>query len=136
MLFLGYLFGIRSERQLVRDIQVNIAYRWFLGYSLEDKIPDASTISQNRRRRFNGTDIFQKVFDNIVMQAIEHGLVSGKVLYTDSTHLKANANKNKFIKQEVEKSVKEYVDELDKSVNEDRELHGKEPLKKKNISLS
>ena len=53
MLFIGYLFGIRSERQLVREIEVNVAYRWFLGFGLQDKIPDASTISQNRRRRFN-----------------------------------------------------------------------------------
>ncbi|WP_040684110.1 transposase, partial [Thermobrachium celere] len=60
MLFIGYLFGIRSERQLVRDIEVNVAYRWFLGFSLTDKIPDHSTISQNRRRRFKDTDIAQK----------------------------------------------------------------------------
>lgn len=131
IIFIGYLFGIRSEKQIIRDIQVNIAYRWFLGYSLEDKIPDASTISQNRRRRFNGTDIFQKVFDNIVVQAMNHGFVDGKILYTDSTHLKANANKNKFVEQKVEKSVKEYVYELDESVNNDRELHGKKLLKKK-----
>jgi transposase len=51
MLVIGYLFGIRSERQLVRDIQVNVAYRWFLGLTLKDKVPDASTLSQNRRRR-------------------------------------------------------------------------------------
>jgi transposase len=135
MLFIGYLFGIRSERQLEKEIQVNIAYRWFLGLSLTDKVPDHSTISQNRRRRFNGTGIFQKIFDNIVLQAMEKGLVQGKILYSDSTHIKANANKNKFIKQEVEKSVKEYVEELEKAVDEDRTTHGKEPLKKKNIPL-
>jgi transposase len=131
MLFIGYLFGIRSERQLVRDIEVNIAYRWFLGLSLTDKIPDHSTISQNRRRRFKDTDIAQQIFDNIVLQAISHKLVEGKVLYTDSTHLKANANKRKLIEQEVEKSVKDYVEDLDKAIDEDRIAHGKKPLKKK-----
>lgn len=135
MLFIGYLFGIRSERQLVRDIEVNIAYRWFLGFSLTDKIPDHSTISQNRRRRFKGTDIAQQIFDNIVLQAISHRLVEGKVLYTDSTHLKASANKRKLVEQEVERSVKDYVEELDKAVDEDRIAHGKKPLKKKNICL-
>ncbi len=50
----GYLYGIRSERQLVKEVQVNVAYRWFIGFSLTDKTPDASTISQNRRRRFVG----------------------------------------------------------------------------------
>ncbi|MBM6821055.1 transposase, partial [Clostridium saudiense] len=90
MLFIGYLYGIRSERQLVKDIEVNLAYRWFLGYSITEKIPDASTISQNRIRRFKGTDIPQKIFDNIVIQAMEKGLVGGKILYSDSTHIKAN----------------------------------------------
>lgn len=136
ILLLGYLFGIRSERQIIREVQVNVAYRWFLGYGLTDKIIDASTISQNRRRRFNGTDVFQQIFDKIVLQAIEHKLVSGKVLYTDSTHLKANANKRKFVEQQVEKSVKDYVEELEKAVDEDREAHGKKPLKKKILNLS
>ena len=77
MLFLGYLYGVRSERQLVREIQVNVAYRWFIGYGLTDKIPDASTFSQNRRRRFDGTDIEQVIFDEIVEQAINKGLVAG-----------------------------------------------------------
>ena len=48
MLFIGYLYGIRSERQLVKDMEVNLAYKWFLGYSITEKIPDSSTISQNR----------------------------------------------------------------------------------------
>lgn len=102
MLFIGYLFGIRSERQLVRDIEVNVAYRWFLGFSLTDKIPDHSTIRQNRIRRFKVTNIAQEIFDNIVLQAISYGLVRGNILYSDFTHLKANANKRKFIEQEVE----------------------------------
>jgi len=55
-LLLGYLFGIRSERQLMREVQVNVAYRWFLGLRLTDKVPDASTLSQNRRRRFAQSD--------------------------------------------------------------------------------
>lgn len=96
MLFIGYLFGIRSETRLVEDVKVNIAYRWFLGYGIEDKIPDASVIWQNRLRRFNGTDIPRQIFENILKQAIAHNLVDGKILYTDSTHLKANANKYKF----------------------------------------
>jgi transposase len=102
MLFIGYLFGVRSERQLVREIQVNVAYRWFLGLRLIDKVPDASTLSQNRRRRFAGTDIEQTIFDRIVEQALGHGLIGGKVLYTDSTHIKANANKGKFEAHQVE----------------------------------
>ena len=92
-LFIGYLFGVRSERQLVREIEVNVAYRWFLGLRLTQAVFDASTLSQNRRRRYNDTSVAQDIFDAIVEQAIAHGLVDGTVLYTDSTHLKANANK-------------------------------------------
>ena len=128
MLFIGYLFGIRSERQLVREIQVNVAYRWFLGLSLTDKVIDASTFSQNRRRRFEGSGIEQRIFDRIVEQAIDRGLVDGQVLYTDSTHLKANANKHKWVPQQVEQSPKGYLAELDQAVTEDRQAHGKAPL--------
>src|SRR5574344_3093595 len=60
MMILGYLFGIPSERRLVQEIQVNVAYRWFLRMGLTEKVPDASTLSQNRIRRFNGTDVFQR----------------------------------------------------------------------------
>jgi len=131
LLFIGYLYGIRSERQLVKEVQVNVAYRWFLGFSLTDKIPDASTISQNRRRRFVGTTIYQEIFDGIVEQAQSAGLVSGRVLYTDSTHLKASANKNKFDVQDVEVKPQDYLEALDAAVDEDRELHDKPPLKAK-----
>ena len=128
LLFIGYLFGIRSERQIVKEVQVNVAYRWFLGFSLTDKIPDASTLSQNRRRRFVGTPIYQEIFDQIVEQAQAQGLVGGRVLYTDSTHLKASANKNKFDQQEVEVKPMEYLEALDEAIDEDREAHGKAPL--------
>ena len=129
MLFIGYLFGIRSETRLVEDVKVNIAYRWFLGYGIEDKIPDASVIWQNRLRRFNGTDIPRQIFENILKQAIEHNLVDGKILYTDSTHLKANANKNKFVEDTVKVEAQEYIRELNNAINEDRAKHGKKPLK-------
>jgi len=128
ILFLGYLFGVRSERQLMREIQVNVAYRWFLGLSLTDAVPDASTLSQNRRRRFNESDVYQQIFDEIVFQAMKKRLVSGTILYTDSTHLKANANKNKHQKTMAEVSVKGYLNELECAIEEDRKAHGKKPL--------
>lgn len=131
MIFIGYLFGIRSERRLVDEIHHNIAYRWFLGFGLSDKIPDSSTISQNRKRRFNGTDIYQKIFDNILEQAISLKLVPGKIMYVDSTHIKANANIGKFTNEQVEVPIQSYVDELEESINESREEHGQKPLKKK-----
>ncbi|MBK5494515.1 IS1182 family transposase [Bacillus sp. TH13] len=129
MMFIGYFYGIRSERQLEKEIKTNIAYRWFLGFSLSDTIPDHSTISWNRRTRFIHTNIFEEIFDEIVRQATEHRMVGGRALMTDSTHIKANANKNKFVHKYKKEKAKFYIDELEAAVIEDREVHGKKELK-------
>lgn len=128
MMFIGYLYGIRSERELVRQIQVNVAYRWFLGYKLQEKIPEAATISYNRIHRYRDAGIMEKVFNEILRQAIQCGLVGGKVVYTDSTHLKASANKHKYELKDLPISPKAYMAELDKAVDEEREKNGKKPL--------
>ena len=125
MIFIGYFYGIRSERRLEQEVQTNLAYRWFLGLGLTDKVPDHSTISWNRRTRFKDTSIFQDIFDEIVLQALQHRMVGGRVLMSDSTHIKANANKNKFTKQTVLQNTKNYVDELNAAVTKDREQNGK-----------
>lgn len=131
MVLIGYLYGIRSERRLEQEIKMNIGYRWFLGLGLSDPVPDHSTISQNRRRRFRDSNIFQEIFDEIVRQAIERGLVDGRYLFTDSTHLKASANRNKREVVEVEQAPRDYIEELEKAVNEEREKRGRKRLKEK-----
>ncbi|EHU4914568.1 transposase [Vibrio vulnificus] len=113
IILLGYIFGIKSERQLVKEIEVNVAYRWFLRMSLTEKVIHASTLSQNRIRRFNGTDVFERIFINIVEQAMTKGLVAGQELFTDSTHLKANANKNKHTNKVTAVRASAYLDMLD-----------------------
>ena len=130
LLFVGYLFGVRSERQLMREVAVNTAYRWFAGFRLTDKVPDASTFSQHRRRRYTDPAVYQSIFDAIVRQAMGHGLVGGRVLYTDSTHLKANANKKQFDTVQVEQTPSAYLAELDAAVDADRKAHGKKPLRR------
>jgi transposase len=129
MMFIGYLFGIRSERQLEREIQMNIAYRWFLGLNFEDRVPDHTTISWNRRTRFKDTTVFQDIFDEIVLMAVGHKMVGGRALMSDSTHLKANANKRKFTREIVAPETRAYMEDLDQAIEEDRKHHGKKPLK-------
>lgn len=129
MILLGYIFGIKSERQLVKEIEVNVAYRWFLRMGLTEKVIDASTFSQNRIRRFNGTDIFERIFANIVDQAIKYNLVGGYALYSDSTHLKANANKRKAKNEEREVKPSVYLEQINQAVEQDRKANGKNPLK-------
>lgn len=125
MVFLGYFYGIRSERRLEQEIQTNVAYRWFLGLGLTDRVPDHSTISWNRRKRFKDTTIFQDIFDEIVLQAIQHRMVGGRVLISDSTHLKANANKHKYTREEVLQNTKSYIEELNEAVDQERKERGK-----------
>jgi transposase len=88
-------------------------------------VPHHSTISFNRRTRFLDTTIFEEIFDEIVHQAIEHRMVGGRILTSDSTHIKANANKNKFIRKVKEEKPKAYLEELELAVTEDRIQHGK-----------
>ena len=99
MVFIGYIFGIKSERQLEMEIKTNMAYRWFLGLNLTDPVPDHSTISFNRHKRFKDTDIFQKIFDEIVHMAITHKMVGGRVLFTDSTHIKATPIRKSLLRR-------------------------------------
>ena len=111
-LLIGFLYGINSERRISEEIQVNMAYRWFLGLDIMDKVPDHSTISQNRRRRFNCSGLFRRIFQKTVAICIEKGLADGKLVFTDSTHIKANASrKTEYIKQ-VEEATNEYLEEL------------------------
>ena len=118
MLLLGYLYGIPSERKLEQEVRVNIAFRWFLGIDFDEPVPDHSTISQLRRRKFGGTTLFQDIFDEVVRKCMAAGLVSGKLLLTDSTHILANAAKEKREIIEVPDTPSEYVKKLDREALE------------------
>lgn len=128
MLIVGYLYGIKSEARLEEEINYNMAYKWFCGLSLTEKAPDATTISQNRRRRFRENNIAEEIFNEILRQCIAKGLVGGVILYTDSTHIKAKANKHKKKLIEVEETPKAYLEELDEQVDRDREVLKKKPF--------
>ena len=92
-LLVGYLYGIPSERQIEQRIQTDVALRWYLGLDLFDAVPDHSTISQLRRRKPAFRKIFRRLFEEVVRQCIAAGLASGRLLGTDSTHVKANASR-------------------------------------------
>lgn len=112
-LLIGFLFGIESERRIEQEIQVNMAYRWFLRLDLDERVPDHSTISQNRRRRFNGKNVFRRLFEQVLLQCMEKGLVEGNTILTDSTHIKANASFKKNIRVMAEKEAAGYMERLD-----------------------
>jgi len=97
MLIIGYLFAIRSERALCRDVRVNLAYRWFCGLSIEDKIPDHSAFSRARNERFRDSDIFRSVFERVVEACIRAGLVGGQEFAVDASLIVADANKQRSL---------------------------------------
>ena len=132
IVFIQYLYGIRSMRQTIKEIEVNIAYRWFIGYDLTEPIPHFSTFGKNYKRRFEGTDVFERIFRRILEEAVKCGFVDASAIFIDGTHIRANANKKKYVKEIVAVEAKRYQKELDEEINRDREDHGKKPLKNKN----
>ena len=128
IIFIQYLFGIRSMRQTIKEIEVNTAYRWFIGYELLEPIPHFSTFSKNYTRRFKDTDIFEKIFQHILQNAVNNGFVDASAVFIDGTHIKASANKHKTQKVTVTKPIPQYKSELDQEIDNDRSQKGKKPF--------
>lgn len=129
IVFIQYIFGIRSMRQTIKEIEVNMAYRWFIGYGIGEAIPHFSTFGKNYSRRFKDTDVFERIFARILQEAVHCGFVDASAVFIDGTHIKASANKNKATNEMVERQAKQYQQQLNEEINKDREAHGKKPLK-------
>ena len=127
LVFIQALDGIKSMRKTCEKIKVDAEYRWFLGIPFGTDTPHFSTFSKNYERRFKDSDVFENIFINIVKQAIKYHLVDGTTFYTDSTHKKANANKNKYT-DEIIKTVKERRKWLEEEINEERIKQEKKPF--------
>src|SRR5688572_30085057 len=123
MLILGYVFAIRSERAICREVQVNLAYRWCCGLSIEDKIPDHSAFTRARNERFRDSDILRRLFERVVEACIAAGLVGAEGFAVDASLIAADANKQRSIPgrewskerdpREASRAVKEYLATLD-----------------------
>jgi len=131
IILIKFLFGVRSVRQTIKEIEVNMAYRWFLGYGMREKIPHFTTFGKNYERRFAHCDIFEKIFEHILLEAVRCKFVDARAVFIDATHIKASANKKKAVNEEVKIKAKHYHAELMDEINLDRETHGKKPLRDK-----
>lgn len=131
IVIIQYVFGIRSMRQTIKEIEVNFAYRWYLGYSMTEPIPHFSTFGKNYTRRFEGTSLFEDIFKTIVQEILRCGFIDVESVFIDGTHIKASANNHKSKNEIVEKSVRFYEKELQEEITKDREAHGKKPLQEK-----
>src|SRR5213075_3153359 len=123
MLVVGYVFAIRSERLICREVQVNLAYRWFCKLGIEDAIPDHSAFSRARNERFREGEVFRRVFERVVEACIAAGLVGGEGFAVDASLIAADANKQRSIPgkdwdknrapEKAGHAVKEYLATLD-----------------------
>jgi transposase len=120
LLLLGYLYGITSERRLMDEVRMHLAYRWFTRLDFSQQIPDHSTFSKNRHGRFRQSGVFRQVFEEIVRRCLEVGLVEGKNLAVDGTLVAANASQQSRVPREqlaevasVSRTVQQYLAELE-----------------------
>jgi transposase len=130
ILLIGYLYGISSERKLVEELRMHLAWRWFTGLGFDQEIPHHSTFSKNRHGRFQESNLFEALFEQIVRQCVEVGLVQGKHLSVDGSFVEANAAKESRIPREqlaeaaqVHHSVREYVVELEQQNPVEEPVH-------------
>ena len=129
LVLIQHLFGIRSLRQTMREVEVNVAYRWFLGYTMSQILPHFATVSYAFRHRFT-EEVIEKVFRWILEEIAGAGYLSPEVVFVDGTHIKANANLKKHVKKSISKAAKKYQEQLLEEVDADRAAHGKKPLRK------
>lgn len=127
VVLIQHLFGIASLRQTYREILVNVAYRWFLGYGLLEQIPHFATVSYAFCKRFPD-EVISEILEHILNKALNNRMVDPSMVFIDGTHIKASANKKKFQKEQVRKAAKIYSGELRREVNAEREKPGKKPI--------
>ena len=130
ILLIGYLYGITSERKLVEELRMHLAWRWFTGLGFDQEIPHHSTFSKNRHGRFQESKLFEQLFEEIVARCLEAGLVRGDDLSVDGSFVEANASKESRIPREqlaevaqVNHTVRQYLVELEQQNPTDEPAH-------------
>src|ERR1700704_1118023 len=130
ILLIGYLYGITSERKLVEELRMHLAWRWFTGLGFDQEIPHHSTFSKNRHGRFQESKLFEQLFEQIVRQCVEVGLVQGTHLSVDGSFIEANAAKESRIPREqlaeaaqVRRTVRQYLREVEEQNPVEEPVH-------------
>lgn len=118
-------------RQTIKEIQVNVAYRWFLGLNMFDPVPHFSTFGKNYTRHFKDTDLFEQIFSHILDECYKAKVIDPSEVFVDATHVKARANYHKLVVKKSEQKALFYEEKLKEEINNDRVEHGKKPLKNK-----
>lgn len=127
MTLIQHIYGIPSLRKTAEEVRMNIAYKWFTGYLLNEETPHFSTLSYNFKQRYS-TETVDKIFYWILDEINNAGYLSPETVFVDGTHIKANANIKKVVKKEIPKAAKTYEKQLFDEINKDREEHDKKPF--------
>ena len=122
-----HLYGIPSLRRTAEEISLNVAYRWFIGYSLSERTPHFTTLSNNFCHRFTEETV-ESVFNWILSEINKAGCLSPEAVFIDGTHIKANANMKKAVKKAIPEAAKVYGEQLLEEINQDRNDHNKKPF--------
>src|SRR5207302_9517512 len=116
ILLIGYLYGITSERKLIEELRMHLAWRWFTGLGFDQEIPHHSTFSKNRHGRFQESKLFEQLFEEIVACCVGAGLVKGEHMSVDGSFIQANADHHSRVPREqlaeiakVNHTVREYL---------------------------
>ena len=131
IVLIQHIYGIRSLRRTLEEIGMNMAYRWFIGYPLNEQVPHFSTVSYNFKHRFNTASV-EYIFRWVLKAAADEGYLDTEAIFVDGTHIKASANLKKQARKAVPKEAKRYAHELFDEINKDREAHGKKPFDESN----
>lgn len=125
IIMIQYIFGIKSMRQTIKEINMNIAYRWYLGYGIDEPIPHFSTFGKNYARRFKDSDIFETIFSKIILEISKCKFLDDESIFVDGTHIKASANNKKNSYEVTKVKSKFYQEQLEKEININRKENGK-----------
>ena len=133
LMLLLVFYNVRSERELMATLPERIDWLWFIGFDLDDAIPDHSVLSKARSRW--GTATFKHFFERIVCQCVEAGLVDGAKIFMDSSLIQADASNNSIIKMNSLKSqLNQHYQELEARIAEDGKGNGE--LNKTHLSTT
>lgn len=131
IVLIQHIYGIRSLHRTLEEIGMNMAYRWFIGYPLNEQVPHFSTVSYNFKHRFNTASV-EYIFCWELKAAADEGYLDTEAIFVDGTHIKASANLNKQARKAVPKEAKRYAHELFDEIDKDRETHGKKSFDENN----
>jgi transposase len=130
ILLIGYLYGVTSERRLIEELRMHLAWRWFTSLTFDQEVPHHSTFSKNRHGRFQESKIFKELFEEIVKRCVASGLVQGDHLSVDGSFIQADANNGSRIPREelseaahVNRNVQQYLDDLQRENPVEAEPH-------------